>query len=213
MSTDPNKWLLGTGVPAAKFDTIGKTVAGRITEEPELRQQTDFDTGAPKVWDNGDPMMQLVVVVATDERDPALEDDDGSRRLYIRGNLQQAVANAVRAAKSKLEVGGTLSVTYTGDDEPKRRGMSGAKRYTATYSPPAEAFLEQAAQPAPAAARTPEAVQQAAQAVAASDQSQQATPQPAPPKQPDGQVDEAALAAALSNLTPEQRQSMGLPAA
>jgi hypothetical protein len=199
MSMDPNKWLLGASVPAIKFDTVGKTAAGRITETPELRQQTDFDTGAPKTWDNGDPMMQLVVTIATDERDPDITDDDGTRRLYVKGNMQQAVANAVRSAKSKLEIDGHLSVSYVGDDEPKRRGMSGAKRYTATYTPAPEAFLQKPQDTTPPV----EELQDAARLVATSDQ-----PAPTPPK-----VDPAVLAAALANLTPEQRQSMGLPAA
>jgi len=203
MSIDPNKWLLGSGVPSAKFDTIGKTVAGRITEQPEVRQQTDFDTGGPKTWDNGDPMMQLVVTLATDERDPDIEDDDGTRRLYVKGNMQQAVAAAVRGARSKLEIGGRLSVTYTGDDEPKKRGMSGAKRYTASYTPAADAFLEEENQQeqSPGNGHSPAAteLQKAAQSVATSDQ-------------PAAGVDPALLQAALSNLPPEVRKTLGIPA-
>ena len=204
MSTDidPNKWLLGGGVPSAKFDTIGKTVAGRITEQPEVRQQTDFDTGGLKTWDNGDPMMQLVVTLATDERSPDIEDDDGTRRLYVKGNMQQAVATAVRSARSKLEIGGQLSVTYTGDDEPKKRGMSGAKRFTATYLPAADAFLDNDQEQPSTNSQTAAAakLQDAARNVATSDQP------------PASNVDPAVLQAALANLPPEVRKTLGIPA-
>ena len=65
MSTDPNGWLMSGGVGSAKFDAHGDCVNGTITETPELRQQTDFDTGAPLFWDDGKPKMQLVVTLAT----------------------------------------------------------------------------------------------------------------------------------------------------
>ena len=140
MSTDPNGWLMSGGVGSAKFDAHGDSVKGTITETPDLRQQTDFDTNAPLFWDDGKPKMQLVVTLATDQRDPSNPDDDGIRRLYVKGKLQQAVAGAIRKAGAKgLEVGGTLTVAYIGDDEPKRKGMSGAKLYTADYASPAAA--------------------------------------------------------------------------
>ena len=153
MSTDPNGWLMSGGVGSAKFDAHGDSVKGTITETPDLRQQTDFDTNAPLFWDDGKPKMQLVVTLATDQRDPSNPDDDGIRRLYVKGKLQQAVAGAIRKAGAKgLEVGGTLTVAYIGDDEPKRKGMSGAKLYTADYASPAAAFLATTEPPAPAPA-------------------------------------------------------------
>mgnify|MGYP006969313501 CR=1 FL=1 len=100
------------------------------------------------------------------------------RRLYVKGKLQQAVAGAIRKAGAKgLEVGGTLTVAYIGDDEPKRKGMSGAKLYSAEYASPAAAFL---ATPEPSAP----------------------VPAPAVPAQaPPPAADTAAL---LQSLTPEQ---------
>jgi hypothetical protein len=91
-STDPNAWLMGGSVPSAKFETHGDTVTGVITDTPEVRPQTDFDSGQPLFWDDGKPKMQLVVTLATDQRDPANADDDGTRRVYVKGKLQQAVA-------------------------------------------------------------------------------------------------------------------------
>jgi hypothetical protein len=184
-STDPNAWLMGGSVPSAKFETHGDTVTGVITDTPEVRPQTDFDSGQPLFWDDGKPKMQLVVTLATDQRDPGNADDDGTRRVYVKGKLQQAVAQAVRKAGAKgLEVGGTLTVTYVGDDEPKRKGMSGAKLYTAEYTAAASAFLatgELPAQPQPAPTQP----------------SAPSVPPTAPQSNP-------AAAAALANLTPEQ---------
>jgi hypothetical protein len=103
-------------------------------------------------------MMQLVVTLSTDQRDPANADDDGTRRVYVKGKLQQAVAGAIRKAGAKgLEIGGTITISYVGDDEPKRRGMSGAKLYTADYVSPSAAFLaaNEAAQPWPASTGSP----------------------------------------------------------
>ncbi|MGW8366933.1 hypothetical protein ACWGK1_41215 [Streptomyces wedmorensis] len=136
---DANSFLMGGGgAPTAKFPTPGTTVGGRITEQPKVEQQRDIQTGEKKFWNNGDPMMQLVVTVQTDQRDHALEDDDGKRRIFVKGQMKNAVADAVRAAGARgLEVGGTLAVTYTHDGEQKQRGFSAPKQYTARYIPAA----------------------------------------------------------------------------
>ena len=71
---DPNAFLMGGGAKSAKFDREGDKVVGTILDM-QVKQQTDIKTGAPRTWDNGDPMMQLVVTLQTDARDD--EDDDG----------------------------------------------------------------------------------------------------------------------------------------
>lgn len=171
MSTDPNAFLMGGGAKSAKFDTPGTTVTGTIAAEPEMKQQTEFGTGKLLFWDNGDPMMQLVVKLQTTERDPQVEDDDGIRALYIKGGfkkptLQKAVSDAVRAAGAKgLEVGGTLSVTYTGDG-PKEGAGFPPKYYSATYTPPTANFLATGEAPA-ATTPSPTSTQLPAQPAAA----------------------------------------------
>lgn len=156
MSTDPNAFLLGGGGKSAKFEAVGDSITGVICAPPELRQQTDIKTGKPKTWDNGDPIMQLVVRLQTNEREDV--EDDGVRNLYVAGgfkraSLQKAVADAVRSAKaSGLEVGGTLAVKFTGEEPPTERGMSPAKLYAAKYTPPATSFLDEPKEPAKAKA-------------------------------------------------------------
>lgn len=151
MSNDTDTFLLGGGGKSAKFEAPGATITGVVCAPPELRQQTDLATGAPKTWENGDPVMQLVVKLQTDEHEDA--EDDGIRNLYVAGgfkraSLQKAVADAVRAAHAKgLEVGGRLSVKFTGEEPPQKKGFSPAKLYAAKYEPPSSTFLDE---PAPA---------------------------------------------------------------
>lgn len=143
--TDANSFLMQGGVPAAKFESPGDAVKG-IVEAAEVTQQTDIKTGQPKTWDNGDPMMQLVVTLQTDLDDG--DDDDGRRKLYLRGSKPDsslgAVKGAIRDAKAKgLEVGGELVLQYTGDGQPTQRGFNPPKLYRAKYTAPAP--IDQAA--------------------------------------------------------------------
>lgn len=135
-------FLLGGSVPSAKFPIVGTTVTGRITERPTVEQQRDYTTGELKFWDDGKPQMQLVVTIATDLRDPEVQDDDGTRRIYIKGQMKNAVAQAVRASGARgLEVGGVLAVTYSGDGEKKNAKFNAPKNFTAVYTAAAAAEL------------------------------------------------------------------------
>lgn len=156
---DPNSLLMG-GSTSAKFDTHGATIAGRVTEYFS-EQDRDMDSGAPKTWDDGTPKMLLVITVQTDQGNP-VDGDDGSRRLYVRGQMLKAIRDAVRRAGARgIDIGGTLSVTYTGDGEPTKRGWTPPKLYAATYTAPSVAAANDLlnAAPAPAAAAAEETVQ------------------------------------------------------
>lgn len=156
---DADRFLLGGGGKSAKFETIGTNVTGKITVKPEVKQQTKMGSGELDFWDNGDPKLQLVVSLLTDQRDPEDAEDDGVRNLYVKGSqdpksksLHAAVAAAVQAAGTKgLEVGGVLSVTYIGNGVSKTVGFNPPKQYEATYTPAAAGFLA-AGDAAPAAA-------------------------------------------------------------
>jgi hypothetical protein len=134
---DVNDMLLSGGVPWAKFDKVGTTVTG-VVQSAKSRQSRDILSGELKTWDDGSPMMEVAVMIQTALRDPEIEDDDGTRQLVInKSAMKSAIAQALRKSKSKLEIGGTLSVKYTGDAAPKQRGMNGAKQFEASYTPPA----------------------------------------------------------------------------
>jgi hypothetical protein len=159
---DANDFLSGGGGRSAKFDTVGSSITGTILPAPsgdagEVRQQTEIGTGKPLTWDNGDPKNQLVIKLQTALREDA--DDDGVRMLYVKGSkdpasksLTAALTGALQAAKSKLAVGGTLTVTYTGNGTPSTTGFTPPKQYAATYAPPSEAFLTSEQPEAPATA-------------------------------------------------------------
>lgn len=129
--------LLKGGGKSAKFTEIGDTVKGAVVSA-ESRQQTDYTSGEPLTWDDGKPRMQLVITLATDQRDPDDPTDDGHRNLYCKGKLLDAVRNAINASGSKLDEGGTLAVQYTGDGEPSNPRHNPPKMYAAEYVPPSK---------------------------------------------------------------------------
>lgn len=138
MTSDLNDLLGSGGAPAFKFQTIGDTIRGTIVST-ETRQQRDYATGDLKFWDDGKPMMEAVITLQTDLRDPTIQDDDGQRRIFVRGRLLGALRDARTAAKvDRIDVGGTLAVRYTGDGEPPKPGFRPPKLFTAEYRPPAE---------------------------------------------------------------------------
>lgn len=133
---DALDFLMGSGAPALSFPEIG-TVHEGIVRSYEKKQQTDIDR-KPKFYDNGDPMMQLVITLETEERDPADDDDDGMRRLFVKGSMLVAVRDAVKAAKHKGDIaGGKLAVKYVKDGKPTRPGYSAPKEFAAKFEPPA----------------------------------------------------------------------------
>jgi len=145
MSNDANDFLFGGGGKAARFDEVGDEVAGEITDI-QVTQQTDMETGAPLTWSDGSPRKQLVITLATDERNG--DDDDGTRRIYAKGgtyeaasgtgtSMKQAIGDGVKKAQaSSIEVGGWLRVGHTGLGKKTNRGFSAPKLYRAEYKAP-----------------------------------------------------------------------------
>lgn len=132
----------GGGPPSAKFPALGYENAGRITGKPTVEQQRDYDTDEPLYWPDGKPRWQVVVTLATGERDPEIRDDDGTRRLFVKGQMKTAVQAAVKAAKADgLEDGGHLTVTYTADGPQPNPKKHAPKQYTARYVTAANAEL------------------------------------------------------------------------
>lgn len=134
--SDPNDFLMASGTKSFKFDTINATAKGTIVSL-DMQQQRDIKTGQPKFWDDQktQPMMQLRVVLATDEHDG--EDDNGHRAIYVKGNMQQAVRDAIKAAGAeKIEEGGTLAVQYYDNGQATTVGFNPPKLYKAQYKPP-----------------------------------------------------------------------------
>lgn len=137
-----NAFDLGGEGNSFAFDTIGASVTGRITDIEQV-QQTDMQTGQPAVWDDGKPKMMVRVELQTEIRDTPF--DDGKRSVYLRGprkpeskSSMAAVLAAVMAATGTRAIapGGTLTLTYSGDGVPPRKGYSAPKQYEASYRAP-----------------------------------------------------------------------------
>lgn len=165
-----------------KFETPGTTHVGKLLEVGEPQQQTEYNSQEPSFWDKERtrPKMQVRIKLETAERDG--DTDNGVRALYatVQGK-QGSLYRAINDALSKAErLGGTLTVTYTGNDPDSKNPANPRKLYTASYQEPSLGQqMTSASQPAAAAAQPP-----AAQPAAAP----QATPQPTA-AQPIGQQD------------------------
>lgn len=163
---DVNDFLMGGGIPSARFPVIGTKYAGVIDRKPEKQQQREYNTGKPLFWDNnGEPKWQIKIVLRTDERDPQVPDDEGLRVVYAKGDMLKGLTAAVRKAGARLAAGGYLEVIYTGDGEAKGL-LNPPKLYSVTYQAPAVSAVDDiidtrapaAAAPAPAPAVAPAAV-------------------------------------------------------
>lgn len=140
MTTDSmsevNAFLVG-GAPAAKFPEKGATVEGTILSAVVV-QQTDMD-GNLLTWADGNPRMQVVVTLQTDSFDPEIDGDDGMRRLFVRGQMQAAVRQAIaQAGERGLARGGVLKVQYHDEKPAAKKGYSAQKLYRARYTPPVD---------------------------------------------------------------------------
>lgn len=175
----------GGGAPTAKFHNPGDMLVGRVIAPPQAYQERDYDPknpggGTPKTYPSGDPIMAVYVDLATDLRDPSINDDDGTRRFYIEGRYLKAdVRDAIRAAGAPgLEVGGTLQVTFTHREDPTDKRSR--KFWQVAYTPAGNAALMGAEPPqaAPAPQTAPPATAVPAQQPAAA---QPATSPPAAP--------------------------------
>ena len=134
------------GVPAARFEALGEKVAGRIVTV-RREQQRDFESGQGMTWANGDPRMELRIVLATP--------DAGEVMLYARGgtyeniaegqglSMEAAIVKAVQDAGGprSIDPGAELAVAHTGIAKPSKVGLNGAKLYLAQYKPPKAAAV------------------------------------------------------------------------
>ena len=177
-----------------KFTTPGDTHTGTITEVGDARQATEYGSNELAYWDKERtrPKMQVAVTLDTAERDPQDANDTGKRTLWVvedgrSGSILSAIRQAVhQAGAGTIDIGGQLTVTFSGFDPNSKNPANPRKIYAASYVPPAPAggmFTHQEpAQPAVApvapAAPAPAPVQPAAAPVAPA--AAPATPAPVP---------------------------------
>ena len=145
-----------------KFATPGDTHTGTITEVSDARQATEYGSNELAYWDKERtrPKMQVAVTLDTTERDPQDSNDTGKRTLWVvedgrSGSILSAIRQAVhQAGAGTIDIGGQLTVAFSGFDPNSKNPANPRKIYAATYVPPAPAggmFTNQA----PAAPATP----------------------------------------------------------
>lgn len=179
-----------------KDSPIGTSVTGTISSW-EMVQVTDFMSGTPQFWDNGDPKMQLKIIISTNLVED--EGDTGERSVWVKtwGVQRKAFQDAVEEAggdfAKALAPGSTLSVTFTGMGQAKGN-FPAPKLYAYKLTPAAATQAQAAFQTAPqtqqvqqvqAVAQQAPVAQPVAQAQAPTPQTQQApTPQAQAPANP-----------------------------
>lgn len=117
--------------PSASFKTVGQQYSGVVAYPTEDRQAREFGTDKLKVWPDGEPVIQTRIV---------LRQDDGTEvAVYAQqsSNMARAITDAiVKAEAPDIEVGGRLTVTYTGTDPESKNPAQPAKMYKAEYITP-----------------------------------------------------------------------------
>jgi hypothetical protein len=149
-----------------KDDPIGTSFTGTVATPTQVKQLTDYITKAPKFYDDGNPIPVLIVgldVPAT-ERHP-----EGRATWHAKGKdigaINKAMVDAgvpVETIKQGLELGATLTVTFSHTQPVKSKGgaaLNDAKIRTVTYTrpgstPPAAPAVQAAPAPAVASAAT-----------------------------------------------------------
>ena len=175
--TQPNavaSFFTGGGKGITWPDQPPKTVSGTITMVHPPEPVMDPKTGQPT------DKQQIRIELATNERNPEIEFDDGSRTLYVKSYMRGAIGDALKKIGEKEpKIGGTLTVTFVRLEPPERPGLSPSKHFEAVYQPPAVTgdFFGQGTNGAAQAGAT------AAQAAYAAAQAPAPAPAPVPPAQ------------------------------
>ena len=126
--TDDLDRMLSGGAKGHKFEQVGDRITGLITDIT-VRQATEFGTGAPQHFDNGDPKEQIVVTLKAERANgqgfvPDDEDDDGHRAVYVKGWGPQRRAFVEAARKSgKPKVGDRFTATFVRTEQSKSGGF------------------------------------------------------------------------------------------
>lgn len=134
-----------------KDKPFGTVYTGTVVETPKRVQATDFETGKPKVWPDGNIAYTVVTTLEINGERFGLWAAEPS-------SMFGALGDAQRAAKARISIGGTLTVTLVGEKpDPDNPRKNPQKLYTASYTP-ADAFAPAALPvtiPAPAAPTLP----------------------------------------------------------
>ena len=118
---DANDLLMSGGAPSFKFARIGDTITGTVLRM-DMAVQRDPVTQLPKHYEKtGEEKMQLVITLQTDLRDPAVERDDGRRRIFVKpvrwsGRGTSSATEPARRVRSRPKTRSSTSVRMKGTD-------------------------------------------------------------------------------------------------
>lgn len=112
----------------------GTPRGGQIVDK-KITNQTKMGTNEVLKWDNGDPRKQMELTLQTSERaDPQ---DDGKRRMFIKGDLPRAAREAMKkVSATDLSVGGWFYAAWVSEKPASKPGFHDAKVFQAVYAPP-----------------------------------------------------------------------------
>ena len=145
---DPND-LLGTrSIPSISFKdaSVGDAFTGTITDLRTV-QVRSYDSGEPEFWDDGKPKLQIEVTLATEYLDSGVEEDDGTRRVYLFGQKLSAAKLEMKSKGiAKLEKGMGFTITFAGEKPASNKKYNNVKLYgieiePATSNPDVDALL------------------------------------------------------------------------
>lgn len=126
--------LLGRAIPSCSWPKVGTCYEGVIVDIA-TGEQRDPD-GATRRFKSGDVRRQVILTIQTTLSDNA--DDDGRRRLFVKGFMVKPFREAIAKAKAPgPRPGGRVKVTYTGDGEKTNPSLSAPKQFSVTYKAPA----------------------------------------------------------------------------
>lgn len=123
------------GPATAKLSEIGDEAQGIIFKRQRLEETDDDNNVVMNEW--GKPKPLVVLWIATSLRDPEIEDDDGARRLWLKGNGLWTLQQSIRENELKPPAfGGKVKVWVASkkpNTNPKRKPM---KVHGAIYADP-----------------------------------------------------------------------------
>lgn len=142
------------GAPGFHFDKVGTGVIGTVTDMFKTVVTEPGKDRKVKTYADGTEIPQLNVTLQTELRDWAgikpgsrslldddgkpkpASDDDGLRRIFVKYQMRQAVAKAVKGQGAPgLRPGGKLGVKLIGTKDVGQ--ANGLPQYEAVYEPPA----------------------------------------------------------------------------
>ena len=105
---------LASGGTYLKWEHPGTTYTGIITDVT-MRQSRKYESTELDAWDDGTPKLQVVLTLATDYRDQAQQDDDGTRMISINlwsGQKKALLAACKAAGVPEPQVGQRFTATH-----------------------------------------------------------------------------------------------------